>query len=669
MKPPGGATPDVHVHHGLLAPWRLVPGLLFALIAIPTLAGQIADPKTDFIDALGRFSLGLEGTYGDEGKVIWASLDAMERGLKQWDATIRTYEAAMASQISGAEPRLAARMHSALGGVYLDRSRVTDALREFAAAGQLDPDRADVFTLLGLAYNHPLANDPSAATRAFRRASALDPHDPVRAYMLARQLMKVGELEEARKALRVFEENRKLQTADQRRTAVVSPFVRPGLQESPGIETFFPPALYAGGFALLQRGDYNRAIAELREEAARDPLAADPVEKMAAMGKAAAAFRDGSVATAVQHLKVAIELTPDRAEPHRILGLVYLADEQYDNAVDEVTDAVRLSPGDERAHLALANAFMETGRYPEAEQALRETIRAFPASGRARYTLGRVYQRQARQREALSEFEEALTFKPLLGLNSLDQTMGALNVRQQNFDGAIEAYSRRIDVIPNDADAHQELGETYFRQGSDDEAQAEFEVVLMLKPDHPAAHAALAQLHLRAGRYADALEASRRTLELDPTHKQARYTLATSLMRLGRTEEGKEELQVFERLQGDATAAQARDLELGALKREASASSANGDHGKAVSLLRRALALKPDEAVSHLNLGLALLRAGQPAEAIVHFTSAVGLDAPVEVHKYLAEAYAAIGQIDESRRERALYEAARQENLRNRSSK
>jgi tetratricopeptide (TPR) repeat protein len=641
-----------------------VPGLLFAVMAISTLAGQVADPKNDFIQALGRFSLGLDGTYGDEGHGIWASLDDMERGLKQWDATIRTYEAAMASEISGAEPHLAARMHAALGGVYLDRSRVTDALREFAAAGQLDPDRADVFTLLALAYNHPLANDPSAATRAFRRAVALDPRDPVRAYMLARQLMKVGELEEARTALRMFEGNRKLQASDQSRTAVASPFVRPGLQESPGIETFFPPALYAEGFALLQRGDYARAIDQFREAAARDPLAADPVEKMAAMGKAAAAFRDGSVPAAIQHLKVAIELTPDRAEPHRILGLVYLADEQYDNAVDEAMNAVRLSPGDERAHLALANAFMEAGRYPEAAQALRETIRALPASGRARYALGRVYQRQARQGEALSEFEEAVTFNPLLGLNSLYQTMGALNVRQQNSDGAIEAYSRRIDLIPNDADAHQELGDTYFRQGSDDEAQAEFEVVLMLKPDHSAAHAALAQLHLRAGRYADALEASRRTLELDPMHKQARYALATSLMRLGRTEEGKEEFQVFERLQADATAAQARDLELSAFKREASANSANGDHEKAVSLLRKALELKPDEPVSHLNLGLALLRAGRPAEAIERFTSAVGLDAPFEVHKHLAEAYAALGQVDESRREQALYEQAKQESLR-----
>jgi hypothetical protein len=39
------------------------------------------------------------------------------------------------------------------------------------------------------------------------------------------------------------------------------------------------------------------------------------------------------------------------------------------------------------------------------------------------------------------------------------------------------------------------------------------------------------------------------------------------------------------------------------------------------------------------------------------------------VHKHLAEAYAALGQVDESRREQALYEGAKRENLRNRSSK
>jgi tetratricopeptide (TPR) repeat protein len=645
-------------------PWRLMSGLVLTLVAVPTFGGQVADPKTGFVQALARFSLDLEGAYGDEGSRIRASLDSMDQELEWWDGTIRTYETAMASEVSGAEPQVAARMHAALGGVYLDRSRVADALREFVAAGQLDPSRAEVYALQGLAYRHPLVNDPAAATQAFRQASALDPRNPVNAYILARQLMKVGELEEAKKTLHLFEERESLRVAGQGGAAVSSPFIRLGLTpEQAGVEPFFPPALYAEGFALLQRGDYTRAIVQFREAAARDPLTAEPVETREAMGQAAAAFRDGLVQVAVEHLEAAIKLAPTRAEPHRRLGRVYLANQEYDNSINELRTAVRLSPGDERARLVLADALADTGRYPEAEQALRETIEAVPASGQAHYALGRLYQRQGQHPQALLEFGKAVTFGPLLGLNGLYTIMGALNVDQQNFEAAIDAYAKRVDVHPNDAAAHLDLGRTYSRLDRSDEARAEFDVVLMLNPNHTDAHAALAQVHLRDQRYAEAVEMARGALALDPAHQQARYALATSLMRLGKTDEGKQELEVFQRLQTEAAAARSRQIELDGIRGDAVVSFANRDYEKAIALLRKALQLEPESAASHLDLGSALAKAAQHSEAIERFKSAVTLNADLVVHRRLAESYAALGQLDESRREQALYERLKQESL------
>ena len=645
-------------------PWRLVPGLVLMLWAVPAVKSQVADPKTDFVQSLARFSLGLEGAYGDEGSTIRSSLAAMAHELERWDAGIRTYETAMASEVRGVEPQVAARMHAALGGIYLDRSRVADALREFVTATELDPGRAEVFALQGLACSHPLVNDPAAATRAFRKASALDPRDPVNAYILARHLMKVGDLTDAKQALHLFEERESLRSAEQGGAAVSSPFIRLGLaREQAEVEPFFPPARYAEGFALLQRGDYARAIVQFREAAARDPLNLDPVETKEAMRQAATAFRGGLVQVAVKHLEATIKVAPTRAEPHRILGRVYLANQQYDNSINELRTAVRLSPDDERARLVLADALVNSRRYPEAEQALRETIEAVPASGQARYSLGQLYRRQGLYPQALAEFGKAVTFGPLLGLNGLYRIMGALNVDQQNFDAAIEAYTMRVDVHPNDAAAHHDLGRTYARLGRHDEARAEFEMVLLLSPSHVDAYAALAQVRFADEQYAEAAETARRALALDPANQQARYTLATSLMRLGKTDAGKQELEVFQRLQTEAAAARSRQIELDGLRGDAVVSSANGDYDKAIALLRKALDLKPDAASSHLDLGSALAKAGQHAEAIERFKSAVILNADFDVHRRLAASYAALGQLEESRREQAAYERLKQESL------
>lgn len=645
------------------ASWRLTSGLILLALAVSP-AGQTPDPNSDFLRALAQFSLGLDGAYGDEGHGVRSSLESMRRALEQWDESIRTSEDAMAAAVVDAEPPTAAAMHATLGGAYLDRGRIADALREFTTATRLDPARPEFYTLQGLVLSQG-ANDDDAAAEALRAASALDPRNPVRWYMLARHLQKTGTAEERSTTLRAFQQSWEQGAIGKGRTAIAPPFSRVGLlQERARVEPFFPPVLYADGFARLQRGDYHGAIAQFVEAAARDPLTRATVERSEAMGQAATAIRDGSIDAAIRHLKVAIELEPTRAEPHRLLGSVYLANQQEDDAIGELETAVRLSPADERTHLALANALVLSGRYREAEQTLRQIIVALPDSGRARYALGRLYQRQGDYEQALHEFEASIAFHPLLGLNGIYQSMGAMTAARQNFGAAIDAYSRRVDVHPNDPDAHQDLGDTYLRLGRHDEALAEFAITLMLATGRAGAYAGMAQVHLKEGRYADAAESSRRALELDGDHRQARYSLATSLLRLGRTEEAQTELATFQRLQAEDAATRARELELGGLKREASESSANGDHEKAVALLRKALLLEPDVAVSHLNLGLALLYAGHAAEAIERFKSAAALNGPADVHQHLAQAYALLGQDDDSRRELALYEQIKQESLR-----
>jgi tetratricopeptide (TPR) repeat protein len=643
-------------------PARTASTLLAIVAGAAALSGQRPEPKTSFVEAVGQFSLALEGSFGDEGERIRSSLDAMERSLTQWDSVIRTYESAMAADLRSAEPALATRMHLALAGVYLDRTRAADGLRELAAARQLDQTRADIPMFEALAQSQLAGND-AAATTAFRRAAELNSNDSATAYVLARHLARTGAMEEANQAYLRFAIAETKRTA-QSQQAVSAPFVHLGLfQETAGVEPFFPPALYAEGFAELQRGNYARAVEEFRRAVARDPLA-DAGVQAGAQSRAASAFRGGALDTAREHLAVAIELAPDRAEPRRILGLVHLANRGPDAAVDALTTAITLNPRDERARLSLADALIAGDKLPAARQALQETLTILPGSARARYTLALVYQRQGLYPDAVRELTEAIASKPLLGLNSVYQTLGELARSQQQYDAAIAAFSRRVDLVPNNADAHQELGEMYFRQSRHTEALAEFTVTLMLAPSRADAHAAIGQVHLRTGNYADAAAAARRAVALDPSHKEARYVLATALVRLGQVDEGKRELEVYQRLQRDATAAQSRRLEVDGLRRDASLSIVNGEYEKGIELLRRALERDPESASSHLDLGIALLKGGHAQEAVERLTAAAAREDGEETHGYLADAYTALGRLEDAERERAIQLRLRQEALR-----
>jgi tetratricopeptide (TPR) repeat protein len=645
----------------------LSAGVLVLLLAPPA-AGQSVDPKGTFVSALGRFSLALDGNYGDEDETIRSSLDAMEGALNAWDAVIRTYEAAIAAGTGGADAELAARMRTALAGVYLDRQRVDAALQELLAARARDPNRPDVHTLLGLVYSQ-LADDQEAATEAFRRAATLEPDNPIRTYVLARQLGTQGNAEESSAALRAFLEHRATRDAVQSRTAVPAPFIRLALvPESAGVEPYFPPVRYAAGFEALARGEYARAIAVFREAAAKDPLVVEAGPHRDAMQRAAKEFREGSVAGALEQLELAVTLAPDRAEPHRIRGLVHAADERHDEAAAAFQRAISLDPRDERARLALVRALEDAGLFERAHEALRETLTVLTGSGRARYALARLHQREGKPTDALREFEAAVTYKPLLGLNGIYETMGGLHAPRQNFDAALAAYSRRAEVHPNDPDAHYDLGDIYLRQGRHDEALAELSVVLLLEPAHVKAAALMAQAHLRNADYDEAVAAARRALDADPAQSEARYVLATALLRLGRADEGKKELETFQRQQAETAASRARLLEVQGLRRDAAVSAADGDHARTVANLRKVLELETSY-VSRLELGLALLDADQPAEALEHLDAAArDLDATYDVHRYLSAAYLALGRVADSQREQAAYDRIRREALKRRAA-
>ena len=630
---------------------------LLALVTSSPIEAQTNDPRSDFLNALGQFSLSLDGTYGDEGRRLSTALDSMAAALSRWDALLQSRERAMAADIEKADPKLASRMHLALGGLYLDRLRVNDALQEFAAARSSDPSRPEVPLLQSLVHAQ-LTSDAPAAIEALRAAHALNPEDATRTYLLGRQLL---EANQQAAGLELLQQVRF--SGSQTPAGGGAPFIRLDLvRETPGIDPFFSPASYAEGFASLQRGDLARAIAQLRESANRDALMTiKDINAGDAAARAVAAFREGLVDEARKQLASALVQSPNSAEVHRILAMVELADGETPRGMSELRTAIRLSPDDERARLALAAELLADEQFSEAEQTLQDAIKAVPGAGQAHYLLGLTYQRQGNRAAALRALQTALSLKPLLGANTIYKMIGTLQKDEQDLDAAARAFAARVDLVPNEPEAHRDLGKVYFLQGEDVKARAEFEVALLVDPSDVEAYTALAQVQLREGRHADAADTARRALEIDPGHREARYVHATALIRLGSADEGAAEMQVFQRLQAEDSESRARQFELGRLRREASVSRAAGDAANAVTALRRVLVLDPRSATSHLDLGLALLESGQPADAIDRLNTAVALNAPFDVHRHLAKAYAALGQKEASEKEQALYERLKRE--------
>jgi tetratricopeptide (TPR) repeat protein len=618
---------------------------------------QTNQRKQAFVGALRQLTVALAGTFGDEGARVHSSIESMNVSLDEWDRSISEFETRVRQADRPAE------FHVALGAVYLDRNRLEEARREFVEASRLDPQRADAHTFQAL--SSALLNEPAAAAQALAKASSLEPGKPALVYSEARQLELAAQPEQAGKVLRTFIESQPIQSIDRSASeARGTPFERVALlRQAAGVAPIFPPSLYADAFKLLIQGTYREAVDRLKQLAVRDPLN-DGWSEGDRLAQGSAALRNGHVQSALAHLKAAVKSAPNRAEAHRILAMAYRENDQRDESIEELKTAIQLNPSDERARISLADAFNAAGQDGDAERVLRDAIESFPGAGQPHYNLGRLYRVMARNLDAVGSFERAAALNPLVGLDNLYEMIGAIHVVEANFDSAIDALRKRVDVSPNNAEAHRKLGEVYLQQNRSDEALAELLVALLVDPRSAQTYAGIGQLQLQKGKYGEAAEASRRAVELDPEHRGARYSLGSALLRLGRTAEGQKEILEFERLQAEARTREEREWELRLIRQAASVSLDKGDYEQVAEQLRKVIPLSPDDATAYVSLGAVLKKLGRHPEAVENFHKALDLKAGVDVHRLLAESYEALGRLEDSQRHREIYTRAKEERLR-----
>ena len=219
-------------------------------------------------------------------------------------------------------------------------------------------------------------------------------------------------------------------------------------------------------------------------------------------------------------------------------------------SVNVVPDTFSSAPIVGDAATALAFARIAEARYDDALAALRhEAPPGEPPL--ARLARAQEYERSSRVREARREYE-AVAAGTLSGRSHLFVGIGRLAQVEGDFTGAIEAFTRAVQLNPNDVNMHRELALAYAGQGAIDRAFTELAASLLLNPRNAEAFADLGRLFLDAGREADALPPLHRALALAPERFETRYAIATALTRIGRGDDAARELAAFQRAQRDA---------------------------------------------------------------------------------------------------------------------
>jgi tetratricopeptide (TPR) repeat protein len=103
--------------------------------------------------------------------------------------------------------------------------------------------------------------------------------------------------------------------------------------------------------------------------------------------------------------KHAVEINPDDATAHCLLGRAYGHLGRYQEEIDAYKQAIRLNPDETDVHYSLGIAYAKLRRYQEAIEAFKYAIRIEPDFALAHYRLGGVFLLLGDNSSALEEYK------------------------------------------------------------------------------------------------------------------------------------------------------------------------------------------------------------------------------------------------------------------------
>jgi tetratricopeptide (TPR) repeat protein len=285
-----------------------------------------------------------------------------------------------------------------------------------------------------------------------------------------------------------------------------------------------------------------------------------------------------------------------------------------------------------------ALTWKQCGMYTNAETLWLNTIRLNPDCWMAHNNLGLyLLDSEGRVDEAISHFQQALQIKP--DNADIHNNLGTALLQKRRVDEAIIQYQQALQINPALALTHINLGFGLFQKGKVDEAITQYQEALELNPGLAAAHYNLGTALMQKGKADEAILQYQQALQIKPDYAEVYNNLGNALLQKGRVDDAILHFQKALQIRPDSATSH---FNLG------NALLKKGSLDDAITEYQKALQIKPNNAETHVNLGTALLQKGKVDEAILHFQKTLQIQPGLAAAHYnLGNALLKKGRVDE----------------------
>lgn len=368
--------------------------------------------------------------------------------------------------------------------------------------------------------------------------------------------------------------------------------------------------------------------------------------------------------------KDVVRKSPHKARGYINLGVAYIIDEKYDQAIKEFDKALALRPDHFKIYLNRGNALLHNGAYELAIEDYNKVLELRPSEPRAFNNRGMAYKAQGEIEQALSDFHQAIKLRRTYftayynrgniyqQLGQTDEAIkdftrcimlapqyanayfgrGQQHSQKGNYDAALKDFNRAITLGIRNLDVFNNRSIIYGLMGRQELALADLNLVLKSRPNSAEAYANRGVTYVKTGRYDLALKDYSKAIELRPDYPAAYYNRGGIYKMLGMLEMASKDFSSTVQNNPNHVQAYFQRAHIYLLQEELE--KAQGDYLKILSIL-------PQNARAHNALGKIEFSINNLKEAVKYFNRALELDPDyAQAYFFRSHTYKALGKYD-----------------------
>jgi tetratricopeptide (TPR) repeat protein len=326
------------------------------------------------------------------------------------------------------------------------------------------------------------------------------------------------------------------------------------------------------------------------------------------------AMHDGQLPAAEEDFRTVITLDPRSGAAHVNLGVVYMREKRWDDALVELRKAQSFSPHEPGIPLNIGLAHYRKNDFAAAIEPFSASLQLAPQSLQARYLLGLCY-------FFTNQYQQASdTLAPLWDRESTNPNyLYVLTIaagKASNASLEKQAADRMLAIGENAPEFHLYIGKAWLTKGNTQKALEEFNAAEAARPNLPLVHYFLGRAYLEQHAYPRAEAELLKDAAIEPSFPYNYEDLGLLYMQLGQTDKAAHAYRKAIVL--DQTLVNSY-VGLAKLDRQA------GRYNHSLEMLDHAVALAPKSASVHYLRGQVLAKLGQKAKADEEFGTSARL--------------------------------------------